>query len=343
MKTIISLLIISSILTSCLNKKETIVNHNFVSNYIDTLNNDKILILEFWAPTCSPCIKLKKDVFENIQNEEFLNTNFVIAKISPSDSIYKSLFKYYNLNTPSTTLFFDKSGVEIDRSVGYDGNKKVYMEFLNDIANRKNLFQEIYSNYKKDSSDIKTNYLLAKKYQFRYENTKATKLLKFIVENDTLNKYGYHSECSFRIAENDYLNSGIIKGLNSYINNYTNNEFSPKAYLYLIDYYKKKNDHKNSVLTSSEALRKFPHSTDILNKHAWNIYLFKIKEDYLDALEMIDLAITINPKIARYWDTQAWLFFELGKNSKAVYSEKMAVELFPHPEYKKALKQFESI
>jgi len=343
MKNVIIIIVISVILSSCVDKKQAINNHGFIKENVSKLTNKKVLIVEFWAPTCSPCIKLKNDIFENDLNKDFLNENFLLVKISPNDSIYKYLFKYYNLNTQSTVLFFDKSGVEIDRSVGYDGNKKDYMDFLNDISQRKKLFQEIYSNYKKDSSDIKINYQLAKKYQFRSENSKATKLFKYIVENDSLNKYGYHSECSFKIAEHNFLNTESIEGLNSYINNYTNIEFSTQAYLYLISYYKRGNDHKNSLLTSSEALRKFPFNPDVLNKHAWNIYLFKIKEDYSDAIEMISNAIKINSNNAAYWDTLAWLYYESGKISKAIISEQKAIEIFPHPVYKNALQQFESI
>jgi len=343
MKNVLILLVIVVISSSCANRKQAINNHVFIEETINKLTNKKVLIVEFWAPTCNPCIKLKNDIFENDHNKDFLNENFILVKISPNDSIYKSLFKYYNLNTQSTVLFFDKSGVEIDRSVGYNGNKKDYMDFLYDISQRKNLFQEIYTKYKKDSSDININYQLAKKYQFRYENSNAVNHFKFIVESDSLNQYGYKSECSFRIAEHSFFNSGSIEGLNSYINNYSNNEFSPKAYLYLINYYKKENDHKNSLLTSSEALRKYPINPDILNKHAWNIYLFKIKEDYSDAIEMISNAIKINSNNAAYWDTLAWLYFESGEISKAIISEQKAIEIFPHPVYKNALQQFESI
>lgn len=343
MKNIIFTVIISLFVTSCSNQKEYAVNHGFIKNNIETLSdNRKTLIVEFWDPSCAPCLKLKEDIFENENNTEFIETNFVLVQVSSSDSIYRPLFKYYNLQFQSTILFFDKNGNEIDRSVGYNGNNESYLNFLKNIAESKNLYHTIYSGYLKDSTDINLNYLLAKKYLFRYENEKAVKLFKYILLNDSTDNYGFNAECNFRIAENDFLNTGNIKNLKSFVNYYSNNNFSPQAYIYLINYYKKKNDHRNCVITSGEALSKFPNNPDILNKHAWNIYLFKIKEDYNDALEMMQKAIQINPDDARYWDTQAWLYFEIGKTEKAIQSENKAIELFSHPAYKEALKKFEA-
>jgi tetratricopeptide (TPR) repeat protein len=344
MKNLVSLIIISLIITSCQKQEEVIKNHLFVNEHIKTLDNDsKTLIVEFWAPTCSPCIKLKNDIFDNDQNLGFLNENFVLVKVSPSDSIYKSLYKYYNLNAQSSVLFFNTNGAEIERSVGYDGNKDAYMSFLNDITKRENLYNDLYKNYVDDSTDLKYNYLLAKKLLFRYENKKAIEHFNYILKNDSDNEYGYHSECLFRIAEYEFLNRENIKDLECYVNSFSDNEFSPQAYLYLINHFKNKNDHKGSVTTSAEALCKFPFNADLLNKHAWNIYLFKIEEDYKEALEMIDKAISINPNNAGYWDTQAWLYFEIGESEKAAQSEQKAVDLYPHSAYKQALKKFKSV
>lgn len=344
MKNYMSLIIISLIITSCQKQEEIIINHHFVQEHIKALDNEnKTLILEFWASTCSPCIKLKNDIFENDQNRGFLSENFVLVKVSPSDSIYKSLYKYYKLNAQSSVLYFNFKGEEIDRSVGYDGNKDVYMSFLNDITKGENLYSDIYKNYVEDTTDIKNNYLLAKKQLFRYENKKATEHFNYILKNDSDNEYGYLSECLFRIAEYEFLNNGNIKKLENYVNYFSHIKFSPQAYLYLINHFKNKNDHKNSVTTSAEALRKLPFNSDILNKHAWNIYLFKIEEDYNDALEMIEKAILINPDIAGYWDTQAWLYFELGETEKAARSEQKAIDLFPHNAYKQAIKKFKSV
>lgn len=343
MKNIITILFSCLVTVACSTKTQNAVNHNFVSNHIDSLADNKTLVVEFWDQSCAPCLKLKKDIFENVNHADFLKDNFVLIQISSKDSIYTSLCNHYNLQTQSTVLFFDKAGNEIERSAGYNGNKESYLKYLNDIVTRKNLFYHIYSDYINDSTNINLNHLLARKYLFRYENQKAIKLFHFILQNDSSDVFGYNTEATFRIAEYNFLKTGNIEDLKSFVNEYTNNEFLPEAYHYLIDYYKNENNQKNSLLTSGEAVRKFPYNPDLLNKHAWNIYLFKVEEDYSDAIELIEKAIEINPTVARYWDTQAWLFSEVGESAKAIQSEKKAVELFPHPEYKKALQNFKTI
>jgi len=341
MKNYIILIISVLIITSCQIQQQEVKNHPFVTEFINSLNDEsKTLILEFWAPSCGSCIKLKNDIFENDQNINFLKENFLLVKVSPSDLNYKSLFKYYNLNTQSSVLFFNKQGVEIERSVGYNGNKESYIAFLKDINNRKNLFVDVNEKYLKDTTDILSNYLLANKLLFRYENQEALKHFNYIIHNDVEDALKYQLECKFRIAEIEFLKTGNIDKLIDLTKTSLDDEFAPQVYLYLINYYKSKKDHKNSIFSSAEALYKFPHHPDLLNKHAWNIYLFKIKEDLNEALEMTKKAININPNVAGYWDTQAWIYFELGMHINAIESEKKAIELFPHQTYKNALNKF---
>ena len=76
---------------------------------------------------------------------------------------------------------------------------------------------------------------------------------------------------------------------------------------------------------------------EILNKYAWTIYVFKLNQDYNLALEYSQKAVSMNSNKANYLATQAWLYYGTGNREKGIESMKRAIEINPHPEYKKNL------
>ncbi|MCP4180153.1 MAG: DUF255 domain-containing protein [bacterium] len=337
---IISILIIT--IVPCLYNTGRAENHPFVKEYLKKAKDEnKILILEFWSPRCGPCVKLKRDIFDNEEVSNFLNKNFVLLKVSPADSIHNELFKYYKLDTQSSVLFFNKGGALIECSYGYNGNKKDYLDFMSDIAKQKNLYSDIYKEYLKDTTDVHSNYLLAKRLIYR-DRFKACEHFKYILKNDNNDVNGYHSVCRFVLAENEYYYTNKIDKLIEYVQDFTDTELGPKAYSYITNSLRNKKDKINCIKMCSEAYNKYPTDPDILNKYAWSIYVFKLKEEYNKALKLVEKAISINPKKAGYMDTQAWLQFETGQIDKAIKSEEKAYELNPHKAYKKALEKFKA-
>ncbi len=314
---------------------------DFVNNAIQSAKKEnKILVIEFWAPSCGPCIKLKRDIFDNDKNKEFLDKYFLIVKVSPADSLYESLFKYFNLVYQSSIIYYDETGNEIERTIGYDGEKDLYLDFLRDVATGKNLYKDVLDKYQKDTLNVMSNFLMARKLLFRYQFEEANKHFNKVLFYDSEDKLGLHAECRFRIAENELITTGKIDKLQKYIKVYAKNDFIPKAYIYLIDDLKNKKDEIDCLTTCEEAFAKYPENPEILNKYAWMICTFKIKKDYAKALDMVHKAIIINPNYANYYDTQAWLFFESGDREKAIQSMKKAIELNPHPVYKDELEKF---
>lgn len=171
---------------------------------------DKLLIIEFWAPECEPCIRLKHDVFENETSREFINKNFVVVKVSPADSVYKLLWKYYNLKYQSTIIFLDMNGNEIDRTVSYDDNRDAYLNFMKEVSEGINLYSVVFSTYKKDTLNINSNYVLAKKLLFRYQTKEAINHFNRVLLYDRDNRFGYNPECTLRIAEGELMLSGNV-------------------------------------------------------------------------------------------------------------------------------------
>ena len=175
---------------------------------------NKLLIIEFWTPECIPATKLKEEIFEKEENIEFIKVNFLLVKVSPADSIYSSLFKHFRLVNQSSCIFMDINGNEIDRSVNYDGNRLAYLNFLKEVSEGKNLYCQVFMTYTKDSTDIRNNYLLAKKLLFRYQVKDAISHFNKVLSLDPYNTRGYNEECKLKIAESELMLSGSQEKLN---------------------------------------------------------------------------------------------------------------------------------
>lgn len=206
MKKLFYLLSFLVITFACVYQKPEKEEIKFINNAVKSAKiANKLLIIEFWTPECAPCIRLKHDIFENQKIGEFLNENFVQVNVSSSDSVYKPLWKHFNLNDQSSVIFMDKNGNEIDRTLSYDGNRDAYLNFLQDVSEGRNLYSVVFSTYKKDTLNVTSNYILAKKLLFRYQIKDAVKLFNNVIIYDPYNKCGHKSECEFRIAESELI------------------------------------------------------------------------------------------------------------------------------------------
>ena len=344
MKIILVALLFLIVTTGCSNRtSENKEIKLYLRDAVDKANAiDKTLIIEFWASECGPCIRLKRDIFENEKTKGLLTKNFYLVQVSPADSIYKKLWNHFHLAYQSTIIFMDKTGVEIDRTVSYDGNRDLYIDFLKDVAARQNLFIDIYSNYKKDSSDIKINYLLASKYFFRYQLKDATAQFNRVLALDPQNKFGFGSECRYKIAECDLMQTSHLDKMKEYIKKESDSKYAPKAYEYLINDLINKKDTLDCISMCKDALDKHPDSWEILNKYAWAICTFKIKQGYTQALSMVQKSIELNPFRSGTYSTEAWIHFEMGNKYKAIELQKKAIEIYPNPSYYQDLEKFKA-
>jgi tetratricopeptide (TPR) repeat protein len=302
--------------------------------------SNKLPVLEFWAPSCGPCVRLKREIFENDLYKEFLNMRFFIVPISPSDSLYNPLWKSYRLVYQSTIVYLDKSGDEIDRTVSYDGNKDAYISFMNNVSEGKNLFRDILQTYKADTNNVPALFALAKKLTMRYELKGANNYFTKVLLLDPSNNNGLNCESRFRIAENELMLSGNLNKMNIFIKSDSDKLFIPKAYEYLLNNFIGKKEKQACLDLSIEAYQKYPDSWEILNKYAWAICTFRLKDKYPQALTMGVKSITLNPERAGTYSTVAWVYYLMGNQRKAIEYQKKAIERSPNTSYTVDLELF---
>jgi thioredoxin-related protein len=201
MKNIFYILSVLLITIACIYQKPENAEIKFLNNAVGMAKAaNKLLIIEIWAPDGEPGVRLKHDIFENEKNREFLSENFLSLKVSPDDSVYNPLLKHFNLENQSSVIIMDKNGNEIDRTVSYDGNSEEYLQFLLDVSEGRNLYSVVFSTYKKDSLNVNSNYVLAKKLLLRHQLIDAIKHFDRVLQFDPENKFGHNPECILKIT-----------------------------------------------------------------------------------------------------------------------------------------------
>ena len=82
------------------------------------LNNDKPVIVDFWAAWCGPC-KMLSPIMEEVASE---NDSFVVASLNVDENMDLAQ-EYMIASIPCLVVF--KGGVEVNRSVGLISKEEV--------------------------------------------------------------------------------------------------------------------------------------------------------------------------------------------------------------------------
>jgi thioredoxin-related protein len=206
MKKLFYIVYILLLMIACISQRPEKQEIRFVNEAVAKAKNlNKLLILEFTAPECGACIRLNEDIFKNEECAGFLNDNFIVVSISPSDPVYKPLWDHLKLENQSTSIIFDQNGNEIERTVSYNNNREGYLGFLNDVSQGKNLYSIVLAAYKKDTLNVRNNYLLAEKLMFRNQIKEAVKHYNNVLMYDPDNGFNLNHKCRLKIAESSLI------------------------------------------------------------------------------------------------------------------------------------------
>jgi tetratricopeptide (TPR) repeat protein len=339
---------------------------------------NKLVMVDFFSTTCMPCWNLLKTVFQDKEYSRYINEHFISVKITSEEEGSQKLKSEYQVWGLPTVIFFDPTGVEIDRNCGYDGKKDKYFQTIKDYVAGKNTLQQLLKNYASDSLNVNNNFLLAKKYINRWENKKSERYFQNVLALDVNDRHGNNEEAELHLACSKTRYDKDESQLLGFIGKSTNKNFLTIGYDYLLNFYQEKGDTAKYVASCNAAIERMPEidvaywrlanlykknkeatmylslcrqaaanipdNPDYLNRYAWAIYENKLSDKYEEAISLAEKAVKLKPDAANIWDALGWLYCETGDMPKAIKAMEKAVKINPQREYYKInLEKFKSM
>ena len=93
-----------------------------------------------------------------------MGEKFVNLRIHTSDEIYPDFRKEFGVRGTPTVLFLDANGEELDRIVGYGGEKDEYFQKVKDYDAGKNTLKALLADFVGKEGDADANFAMAEKY-----------------------------------------------------------------------------------------------------------------------------------------------------------------------------------
>jgi len=308
---------------------------------------DKLMLMDVYATWCVPCKELDKAVFSDEEIGQFINNKFVSLKVDGEKGEGPELMKRFGVPGYPTIILFDQNGEEIDRLVGFDGNKDEYFQTLQNYLEGKNTLKDYLSRIETESDNVELNYEMATKFLYREEEDRALKYYQRVVDLDPSDEYGHRDEAQYQISSIRMRINDDPQSLQEFIKNSTNESNLRRAYSSLARYYRNHKDFEKLIATHEECIARYPENAAMMNGYAWDIFRLKLTDHYDRGIAVAKKALQLEPDAAAIWDTLGQLQFEAGNVAEAIEAMQKAADLDPEMEsfkenlerYKKSLMQ----
>jgi thioredoxin-related protein len=290
---------------------------------------NKLMLMDVYATWCVPCKKLDKTVFSDEQIGEFINTKFVSLKVDGEKGEGPQLMEKFGVPGYPTVILFNAQGEEIDRVVGFDGNKENYLQTLQNYLEGKNTLKDYLSRVENEGDNAELNYEIATKLLYRDEGNKALKYYQKVLQLDPEDENGYKDDSQYQIASIQIELNNDPQPFHNFIKNSTDENYIRRAYSYLARFYRKQQNYDKLITTHEECIGRFPKNAAMMNSYAWDIFELKLKYYYARGIEVAQKAVELEPDAAAIWDTLGQLQFEAGNVEEAIEAMQKAVDLEP--------------
>jgi tetratricopeptide (TPR) repeat protein len=226
-----------------------------------------------------------------------MGEKFVNVRIQTADKVYPDFRKEFGVRGTPTVLFLDAQGGEIDRIVGYGGEKDEYFQKVQDYAAGKNTLLALMADFENKQDDVDANFALAEKYLDRYELDKAVPYFEKVLELDPVDSKGHKAEATYQVALNAARANQDVEPLKAFIAGNPDEKYLVNSYTTLASAYERKKEYDPMVATYEESLRKFPENARLMLFFSSSIFRAKLEDLYPKALELNEQCKTLDPEM----------------------------------------------
>jgi len=280
-------------------------------------------------------------VFKTKDFADFINSNFVALKLDGNTDTGRKHRNEWLVPGYPTIMLRTPGGDEIDRIVGFDGNKASYFQLIKDYAAGKNTLKDLLARVQTDPQNIQLNYDIANKFNDRGDDQNALFYYENVLANETDHQSETYLRSEYNVAESKAYNADDPSFLQHYAKNCRNEHLKYYAYSSLARFYNRKKDQPNVIKTYEEALVQLPANASLMNGYAWYIFQNKVTDQYERGIAVARKAVEIEPEADSIWDTLGQLLFEAGYVDEAIDAMQKAVDLAPEDQsFKENLERY---
>ena len=301
----------------------------------------KPMLVDVYAVWCGPCKKLDKMVFSDAEAGDYLNNNFVCLKVDGEKGEGPGMMEKFGIHGYPTVLVLDAQGNEIDRVVGFGGDKDDFIQTVKDYAAGKNTLSSLIKQANENPGDVELNATVARKLLMRSDTEKALAFYQKVVASDPDDQNGFTEDARFQIAAAKLTLNNDDRDIRAFISGKPSNRYLQSAYSRMIRFYETNENLEKALATYQELVDEFPQNATLLNNFAWYIYDKKAEDHFNQAIAIAQKAVGLEPQADYIWDTLARLQFANGNIDDAVESMQKAAELNPEEAtYQKLLEEY---
>lgn len=251
------------------------------------------------------------------------------------------LMKKFGVDGYPTVILLNKEGKEIDRIVGFGGDRDEYLQQVRNYLAGKETLADFLNRFEANPQDVKLAFEIGRKYNLRNDEPTAATYFTKAKALDPSNANGFHEEIEYRLSSYA-LKEGNIEKIRSFIAGLSDDSrYLSRSYNSLLRYYRSQ-DQQNKVLETYEAaIQHMPESSSMMNGYAWYIFSKKLTDHYPRGIEVAQRAVEISPEADAIWDTLGQLHFANGNIPAAIEAMEKAAELNADEEsYRENLKNY---
>lgn len=89
----------------------------------------------------------------------------------------------------------------------------------------------------------------------------------------------------------------------------------------------KNGDFENLLIVLEKGITLYPENSELMNAMGYLIADNSIEDKYIRAEELLDMALSLDPENAMFWDSMAWIQFKMEKYKKALDAMKLPLDL----------------